>query len=271
MKCVICARNEPADGWTCCRRCLDRLDDNLARIAELVAFASSWLLPRTGAGNGGRTVPGSRPPLDIASLDAAMANDVLPLLESWERMIREDASLSPYGVATAHETATVARSVGFLRSWLLWAAETADFPVDLLANEVKALRYGGELPTGDFAGLEQIDPDYERDHRSKLKCPGDHPDNDGRRCHARIYFDREHPTEDITCLRCHSVWTGTRLFLLALGDETQRIWRTPAEIVELVDVSKRTIQRWAEADLLERNGSRYDLGQVWRMRARVSA
>jgi hypothetical protein len=33
--CVICQRNAPEDGWTVCRRDLNRLDDDLARILEL--------------------------------------------------------------------------------------------------------------------------------------------------------------------------------------------------------------------------------------------
>lgn len=261
IRCVICTRRQPHDGWTVCDTCLAHLDDNLARIVELTRLAAGWLAPRSGSGDTVRAVPASRPPLDVAALDAALGNDVLPLLEEWEKDIRDRAHLSPYGLATAVENATVARSVAFLRSWLLWAAETPAFNIHDMAEEVRDLTNN----------LEHLDPNHDRDQRSKLKCPGDHPDADGRRCHARIYFDREHPSEDIECRRCGSIWTGTRLFLLALGDESQRIWRTPAEIIELVDVSKRSVQRWAETGMVERNGTRYDLGQVWRLRMRVGA
>lgn len=100
IKCVICARNQPRPGATICGHCIGRIDDNLARIAELTAWAASWLMPRSGHGEGGRSVPGSKPPLDVASLDACIGNDTLPVLESWERLVREFYGYAPYGPAS---------------------------------------------------------------------------------------------------------------------------------------------------------------------------
>lgn len=261
IRCVIDGRNQPRPGATICGHCLNRLDDNLARIAELTRWASAWLMPRTGHGEGGRSVPGSKPPLDIASLDAAIGNDALPLLEAWERMVREKHSLAPYGVHTATNPATVGGCVTFLRSWLLRLAEDAEWPIEDMAQEV-----------GDLRGkLEHLDPDHERTDGERLLCPGDHPEADGRPCHNRIRLIPGRPTDDVYCRRCGTTWNTKRLKLLCLHDEEQRIWRTPAEIVEIVDISKRTIQRWAEQGLIEQQGSRYDLGGVWRLRMRVGA
>lgn len=106
IRCVICARNQPRPGATICGHCIGRIDDNLARIAELTAWASRWLMPRSGHGEGGRSVPGSKPPLDVASLDGAMANDALPICESWERLVREFFCLSPYGPASLARNAS---------------------------------------------------------------------------------------------------------------------------------------------------------------------
>ena len=104
MTCPICARREPADGLTIDAVCLARIDDDLARIVELVAQASDWLHPRTGGSAGTRSVPASRPPLDVAALDAAIGLDVLPLLESWERLVREHFGYGPYGPASLLRT-----------------------------------------------------------------------------------------------------------------------------------------------------------------------
>ena len=261
LRCVICTRNQPRDGATICGHCLNRVDDNLARIAELTTWAASWLTPRTGRSDGGRTVPGSRPPIDVAALDAALGNDALPLLEAWERMVREQHHLAPYGVATAVNPATVAGSVAFLRSWLLRLAEDAEWPIEDMAREIHDMR----------GQLEHLDPDFERTNGERLLCPADHPDNDGRPCHNRISLIPGAPREDVYCRRCGTTWNTNRLKLLCLHDPDQRIWRTPAEIVEIVDVSKRTIQRWAEQGLIETQGARYDLGGVWRLRMRISA
>jgi len=269
--CVVCQRRDHADGWTVCRGCLDRIDGDLERIVELVSWASNWLQPRAGRSNGGRSVPGSKPPLDIASLDAAMANDVLPLLESWERLCREHFQLSPYGPASLSRNAalakggpitapvTVAGCVAFLRANLARIAETPDFPVQEMSEELLDARHH----------LERLDPLREPGEGGKrLLCPAPHPDADGRMCHNHIYLIPGQPKDDIYCRRCGTTWTTNRLKLLCLHDETQSIMRTPEEIVQIVNVSKRTLQRWAAKGEVkhERQGNRYDLGQVWRLR-----
>lgn len=35
IRCAICARNQPRPDATICGHCISRIDDNLARIAEL--------------------------------------------------------------------------------------------------------------------------------------------------------------------------------------------------------------------------------------------
>lgn len=105
MTCPVCTRRDPADGLTVCAVCLGRIDDDLARIVELVALAGDWLHPRaTGTSEGSRSVPGSRPPLSVDVLDAAIGLDVLPLLESWERLVREHFGYGPYGPASLLRT-----------------------------------------------------------------------------------------------------------------------------------------------------------------------
>ena len=255
VRCVICQRNDPEDGWTVCRGDLNRIDDDLARILELTRIAADQLVAETRTGNGGtRPVPASRPPLDLAALDAALGLDAWPVLEEWEKTIRDLNGLSPYGAATAPQGATLLGTVTFLRSWLLWAAETPSWPIDDLAREVHdQMRY-----------LERFDPMREVSDMSRLKCPGDHPDADGRRCHNIILFDREHPTQDIYCRRCATTWNGSRLLLLALTDETQTIWRQPHEIEAMIGVKKRTLQRWGEACIVARKGTHYDIGAAFR-------
>lgn len=280
MKCVICQRRDADETWTVCRGCLAHLDDNLAAIVDLSRAAAGWLSPRSGHGEGVRSVPASRPPLDVASLDAALCSDALPLCESWERLTREHFGLGPYGPASRARSATLAAEqvrsgiptplgnlgtlravVGFLRSWLLRMVEDASYPVDDLAREVRELR----------GQLDSLDPERQNTAGERLLCPADHPDGDGRPCHNRINLIPGAPRDDVYCRRCGTTWNTNRLKLLCLHDDTQRIWRTPAEIVEIVDVPKRTIQRWADKGLIERQGIRYDLGGVWRLRMRVGA
>lgn len=111
MTCIICAKAEPHDGWTVCNGCLGRLDDDLARIVELTRLAADRLIRETkGSSNGSRSVPSSRPPIDLAALDAAMGLDVLPLLDSWERLVREQFNLTRLGPASLARNTSVARA-----------------------------------------------------------------------------------------------------------------------------------------------------------------
>lgn len=254
MNCVICTRRSPREGWTCCEPCLGRIDDDLARIVELTRWAAHWLTPRTGSGEGGRSVPASKPPLDIASLDAAIGNDTLPLLESWERMIREDAKLSPYGPATAADRATVARSVAFLRSWLLWAAENPVWPLDVLASEVRDCRQR----------LEHLDPDHDKPVGERVPCPAPHPDADGRTCGYRLVVDMSKPADDVTCRRCRTTTTGGRIILAALSDPNVTVWAYPADINDALGIAEGTLRQWHRRGEIRRNGNRYDVGAAWR-------
>ena len=193
--CVICQRIEPGPEWTVCHGCLSHIDDDLARIVELTALAGGRLIPETRPGNGGRSVPGSRPPLSVDALDDCIGHDVLPILESWIRLIREEAALSPYGAATEAERVTVASSVAWLRSWLLWAAERPDFPLADFADEIRTIT----------ARLYRHDPNRPaRPVGIPVRCTADHPDADGRGCD---YLLTTNGTDTITCPRCLTRYT----------------------------------------------------------------
>lgn len=251
--CVICAKRPPADGWTVCQGCAGRLDGDLERIAELTRLAAGWLDPRTGTGSGVRSVPASRPPIDLASLDACIGHDVLPVLEAWQRLIREEAHLAPYGAATEARSVTVGSSVQWLRSWLLWAFQRPDFPIDDLAREVADLRWS----------LERLDPDRDKPGL-RIPCPSPHHDGDGRACGYRIVVDAQRMADDLPCPRCDTTWSGNRLVLVALNDPGVTIWAYPDVIADTLSIPPRTLRHWADKGWVARIGSRYDVGAAFR-------
>ena len=261
IKCVVCGRHEPTDGHTTCSRCIGRLDDDLARLPELARLASEALMPRQRAGDGGHAVPGSKPPLDLAALDAALGNDVIPVLESWIRLIREEAGLVPYGVATAAHTVTVDTTVTWLRSWLLWAAERTDFPIGELSREVRDLRIV----------CERFDPDHDRPDGMRIPCGQPHPDADGRDCGYRIIVTAGRPADDLECRRCGHITTAGRLILVALNDPNVTVWAYPDVIEATLGIPGRTLRRWAISGQVPRNGSRYDVGASFRLRSGQTA
>ncbi len=252
IRCPVCQRREPATGRYVCTPCLGRIDDDLARIVELTRLASGWLTPRSNPGSGTRSVPASKPPIDLASLDAVCGNDVLPVLESWCRLIREEAHLAPYGAATAAHTVTVDTTVTWLRSWLLWASEAVGFPVEDYAREVRDLRWQ----------LEALDPDRDKPGL-RIPCPADHADGDGRSCGYRLVLT-PNLADDVPCPRCSTTWTGNRLILVALNDPGVTVWAYPDMICDLFGINGHTLRTWSKRGHVRRNGTRYDVGDCYR-------
>lgn len=119
MNCVLCAqrhRERAVESGHVCPACRQGLRRDVESITDLVAIAATApdvLASRSGAG-GSRPHPGSRPPVDLGHIDPELAlvrldrDDpssavpVLVMLEDWERIIREERGLAPYGIASSH-------------------------------------------------------------------------------------------------------------------------------------------------------------------------
>lgn len=256
--CPVCCRTEPNTGWTICGKCHQRISDDLARIAELVEASARWT-PRKTGNAGVRTVPGSKPPLSVHILDAQLGlgggicdpdpyngrvdplPTILPTLESWIRLVREMAHLAPYGAATEAQTVTVGSSVQFLRSWLPWASEAVEFPIDDYAAEIRSLR----------ASLDSLDPERDRPGL-RIACPGDHPDADGRLCGYRLVIETgAGDRQPVVCVRCGTEWDVRRLVLVAQSTGGgMRAWATAAELADHLRVGTATIGKWARRGLV---------------------
>jgi hypothetical protein len=264
--CVICQRTDPADGLTCCGGCLDRLDNDLARIVELTDAAATWVRQHT---RGQQASDPRRAPLDLAVVGAADGTEALLLLESWERLTREHfGDVAPYAAvwrlraarnAAAGVTGNlplIKAATGFLRACLARIVEDPTYPVEELAREVGALA----------RRLRALDPDRERPDGISVPCQGDHPDADGRECGYRLVVTPDRIADDITCRRCGSTTTAGRMILAAMSDPAVTVWAYPDVIAELYGIPSRTLRHWANAGHIARQGNRYDAGACFRRR-----
>lgn len=270
--CVVCAsrgRSTPVESGLVCAPCVVRVADHLDAIVRLAEAASCE--PRAGRGSG-RTVPGSRPPIDVDGVDPALtlvalapppAEPValLVVLECWCRLVREERDLAPYGPATAQEratgprrtptgyddtTATLRAATGFLRAHHEWVV--AQDWVDAYAAEVAACR----------RALARWDD--EREPRpTVVACPTITVDGD---CGQRLRLD----ADVVTCRRCGRDWDADQLVRAALSDDYDPpdVWVDAEAAASAAGVHESTIRRWSSRGLVTAHGGRFRLLDVLR-------
>ena len=252
--CVLCAargRITRLEAGHVCAACMTRLADDLAAIVRLASWATCE--PRTGTG-AGRTVPSSRPPINVEGVDPALTTvmlggtpaTILETLESWERLVREARAMAPYGVASAtrghlalNDTrATLTGVCGFLSAFLPWWAVSPDQPVDDFAGEVHACR----------RALARWDPDREPMGYAAY-CP-----TDG--CGARLRY--QHPDDEVTCPRCRVTRDVPQLVAVVLSDpECRDIWADSVTAASHYGISERRLRQLAVEGKVERKAGRY--------------
>ena len=144
--------------------------------------------------------------------------------------------------------------VDFLRANLMRLAESPDFPIEELAREVRDLRHS----------LEHLDPmrdDVDAD-RSRLKCPSEHPEADGRICGNWLLVDPDRPRDDIVCRRCRTTWTSERLVLVALATPGDPIWMTAQPICAWLGIHSITLNRWVREKRVTKRGTLFNVQEA---------
>jgi hypothetical protein len=280
-QCVLCARRGRTtrlETGHVCVPCAGWLATQVADIARLAADAAAWLAPGSANGGSGRPVPGSRPPLRVDALDPELtpigpppSPTVLEVVECWERMIRQDRGMAPYGPASqarAREHAKYARegTVGasyltggsndtrvtligctaFLGRSVPWMTTTPDFPVDDFADEIGAC----------VRVLRRFDVTAEA-RGTQVRCMT--VMDDGTTCDRSLrYRDLD---EQVTCRRCGQTRDASTLAMLALEDGRD-VWLDPEAAARHFAVDERALVKWARAGRVRVNHGRYLLSSI---------
>lgn len=267
MNCVLCAsrdRKTEVERGHVCPGCLQRIAWNLSDILTLASFAT--VEPVNGTGSG-RTVPGSKPPINVDGIDPALTlvdvgggpQPILDVLESWERMVREARGMSRYGPASearlAHadchvsEPTTFALTgvIGFLRGSLPWWAESPDQPVDDFADEVRQCH----------RALGRWNPNKGRESW-RVPCPT--MTTGGADCGYLISVTRIAPDERVDCPRCGRIWETDRL--LAVAGRDADVWVDIEAAVAATGVPERVIRGWARSGMVRRLHGQYAIVDI---------
>ena len=259
--CVVCARRGRIvrlDTGHVCLACALWVTTTLRQIGQLVDLAAvSVDRQRTGSGSS-KPVFGSRPPLDVECLDPQCVlvrnRDIPPyptlleVVEEWERMIREDRDLAPYGPATvARGGATVHGCLSFLLAQADWMTTEPSFPIDDFADDLRACLRAVKRWDADNVG-----------RAFSLPCPTLR--EDGTDCGYRLAFGDGADT--VTCRRCQVTRDVETLVAVGMASSEREVW-VDAEVVTLrYGIPKRTLQRMAQRGQVRRDHGRYLLSDI---------
>lgn len=261
--CTVCSHDSDHMACAKCERVMYR---QLGEILNFVALAESNLVPGSGAGGRGTERPiGIR----VDALDLVAGFDVLPQLESWERLFREDYNLTKYGEVSgarsrvvmvrmpAHDGHSIPPQIAisgymsgtvlFLQQWLprICIDHAA---VDEFAHELRQLHRQAQSASGQSPRTSW-----------NVACPSDIDEGE---CGNRLRVNGEDFDGHVTCRQCKTTWPVQRLLLVAASSTNSAIMLDPEAAARMYNVSTKTLQRWAKAGRITKEHGRYDVRQI---------
>ena len=240
--CTICQR--PTERMAC-DRCQHTMRVQLGEICDYQALAADNLVP--GQGGDGRATERTLG-VNIAALDLVGAFDAIAVLESWERIWREDYGLTPYGPASAERDpaarATLLGIVSFLQSWLTKSC-TEHPAIDEFAREVRTLHRTCQQAAGQA-----------RRSAWRVTCPAD---TDEGECGTQLRVSGEDFGGHISCRGCGTTWPVDRLLHVVASSQHAELWLDPEAASEWLGISERTLRLWAKEGRIMRDHGRYEV------------
>lgn len=263
--CVLCAargRQRQLEAGHCCAGCAQWLHDAITSISEYALEAAAWISPRPGSGHTGVPTYGSRPPINVSAVDPecelielnvgdeSSAVTILEMLEAWERSVREDRSMAPYGPASLSRargygtSATLVGCIDFLAGQVEWMTTDPGFGLEEMADHVRraAAILRRWTDTGGQIG-------------TRIACPSTTEEGI---CGKPIRISTE--GEPVTCRGCGYTWTVDWLIRVA-GDDADG-WADMEAVCRLSGLHERTIRRWSKAGKVRKRGLLYNVRDV---------
>lgn len=253
--CVLCTTS--LDDGHICHHCAQRIRRDLDDILNLVmAAAAQTIHTTTGTGNA-HAVPGSRPPLVVEALDPELTTvriidsdpstdlPLLEILEAWERVIREDRMLAPYGPASAQRLTrfpgtptqnTLTGVITFLHAHHEWVCSEPSFDIAEYARQVRLCRKA--VARWDMTSQP---PGW------RVPCP---TVTDHGECGQIVKIQRGH--DHAYCKRCERSWDVAHLIAVAGRDAD--VWVDVEAAATLAGVHERTIRKWVQRGSVRKRG-----------------
>ena len=242
--CVICEANSDTNA---CPKCQNRINKRLTDIVVMTALAEIELTPGRG-GDGRSTTRGLGIRLD--ALDLVAGNDVLPVLESWERMFREEWGYAPWGPTTAQ------RGQGQANQAMAYLTGTVRF---LRANSAKIAEhpavddYHAEIATCWHQARNAANQQPRQAWR--VTCPTDTDDGE---CGTWLRVTGQDFGKDITCRKCRTTWPTERLLMVVATSTEADLWIDIEAATRHTGVPEASLRRYANQGKIKRQGALYE-------------
>lgn len=240
MQCAICkhySRDEVS-----CGSCIKKVRQALSELPELHWQAGFYLEPsRTGSGavSAERSIG-----VNVNALDFVVATDLLTILHSWERVIREDRQLTPPALVPKEPTieGEVQATCDFHLAHLQWSM-SQPWVVEFV-TEVLQLHARGRAAAKQFK--EQV---------RRIPCPTDD-------CKKFVVIDVDDLTADVSCFGCKQNWTVLRLVALAMSNPNRKFFLDVEAIALWLQMTQRDVYRIIRKFNIEKRGKMYDLSGI---------
>lgn len=262
--CTLCTargKTRTTEHGHTCTECTHWLRTTLSDILHLACDAAAWIAPTRGATTIGAPTFGSRSPINLDAVDpelalielapgdASSAVPILDMLEMWERSIREDRRLTPYGPASSQRTnngvSTLTGVLEFLKNNVDWVSTDPHFDIVTYADHLRrATRLLRRWDTNR-------DPSVSR---YRMPCPTLTGDSE---CGNTLLIASG---EEVYCRSCGRMWQSTHL--LAVAGHDVDIWLDSEAISEYLGIPTRTIQHWGKTGKVQRRGMLYRLRDI---------
>lgn len=254
--CPICADGEPQP--VICGRCTDRIRRHLDTVGRL-RHELDPTPGRTGSNGRAPGKPGSRPPANLT---------VIAMSDIRSRMRITDCGHAPGETCDnprcgEHDPDDVANIDADLLTEARWVIEerqlhpplrdafdsirVLNIHFDWIVRHPRADEFAAVIE-GCARGLRGVLNLYPR---SIGRCPAADPRNPERTCGGPLQWIDG--TLQIQCARCRDIWTEQDLTHIA---RVVDVWIPISDASELLGVTVRTLNRWAEAGHIRRDHGR---------------
>jgi hypothetical protein len=245
-QCVICQHDTD---HMACIKCQRRISERLAAIVEYTALAEGELIPGQG-GDGRSTERGLGIRLD--ALDLVVGNDVLPILESWERMFREEWGYAAWGPTTLERGQGQADQA---KAYLVGTVRFLRTHLDKISDHPAVDDFNAEVSTCWHQARNAANRQPRQAWR--VTCPSDSNDSDGE-CGTWLRVTGQDFGGHITCRTCNTSWPTERLLRVVASSSEADLWVDTDVAVRHTGLPESTLRRWGKAGKIKRKGSLYE-------------